>query len=128
MKEAIKKVLLWLLGLLVIVIVIGVITLFIRFPFEKSEDEIPAAEIQFHEIALCEADSDCIVVDRDHCCGSTKYAINKEHLNLYDSKTEWQSVNDPQICSIIAQCADDSYVTQATCENDGLEKRCILVY
>jgi hypothetical protein len=78
------------------------------------------------EIDICEKDSDCIVVSYDHCCGSTKRAINKKYKILYFVKKDWQSFSGP--CHLMGICPDDSEVTEAICKTHDGQMRCGLKY
>ena len=81
-----------------------------------------------NNLDICKFDSDCIVVDYNHCCGASKRAINKEYLVQYDNHSEWKTFNDPEICAVIGQCALDNYVSQSICKDGATGKRCVLVY
>mgnify|MGYP003971964845 CR=1 FL=1 len=68
-------------------------------------------------ISSCSINKDCLIVPYNHCCGSTKRAINKKYLDEYNAHPEWQKFNDVQACSIIGQCPDDSNINKTECKN-----------
>lgn len=84
--------------------------------FEKSVTE--------KDLDLCVQDKDCIIVPHNHCCGSTKKAVNRDYLDIYNSHPEWQKFDDGYVCARIGICPDDSNVNSARCE----DARCVLVY
>jgi hypothetical protein len=77
---------------------------------------VDPARISENDLAFCEGDADCIVVPYDHCCGSTKRAINKDYLNTYNDHSEWQMFNDPTTCAVIGACRDDTNLDSALCQ------------
>lgn len=79
------------------------------------EDCPPPSE---QELGLCTSDLDCTVVPYQHCCGSTKRAINVGYQWLYEATPEWQVYDAPE-CAMIGSCMDDSAVTVALCEFEG---------
>lgn len=89
-----------------------------------SVEELDRIEEQ--DIDICRSDFDCIVVPYNHCCGSTKRAIDKKYLELYQSKPEWQTFKGS--CHLMGLCPDDSHVTQAACERRNETSRCLLKY
>jgi hypothetical protein len=79
------------------------------------------------EIDICEQSSDCVVVPYDHCCGSTKRAINKKYKTLYITKPSWQKFMDSG-CHLMGICPDDSKVTEAFCEKYDNQMKCRLKF
>lgn len=124
MKEFLKK-------RAVLLITILVTVLFVVTVFNLLTDDSGGAAEEFSEIGqedidICEVSSDCIVVPYSHCCGSTKRAINKKYKTHYDKNPSWQKFDDPQACSLIGVCPDDSQVTEAVCEASDPVSRCRL--
>lgn len=77
-----------------------------------------------NNLESCNSDQECIIVNYNHCCGSTKRSINKDYLIQYNSHPEWQVFNNQSICELIGQCLQDTNVTQSKC----VDSRCQLVY
>lgn len=112
-------------------IIIVVISIFIyqtsnnKRQAEKTIDDY--SMVKESEIDICKQNSDCIVVPYDHCCGSTKRAINKKYKTIYFTKPSWQKFIGP--CHLMGICPNDSKVTEATCENyDDNQMKCKLKY
>jgi hypothetical protein len=82
----------------------------------ECSSTVDPARISQNDLSLCQQDEDCIVVPHDHCCGSTKTAINQRYLDVYNDHPEWQVFNDPATCAVIGVCPDDSGVENALCE------------
>jgi hypothetical protein len=123
--ELVKKALLFAIA---IIIVLALSAYLQRVPGEWGERVDEFADVEEQDLSVCLKDSDCIVVQYQHCCGSTKRAINKKYLDLYNSKPEWQTF-DGAGCEFIGICPDDSYVTDATCEaDDGYQGQCRLQF
>lgn len=96
---------------------------------KDAQDLIDQEQINEDELNLCSSDSDCVVVSYNHCCGSTKRAINKEYISEYNNNPEWQKYDNPETCAMIGICAEDSDVDFAECDDlDDGTKRCQLVY
>ena len=73
-------------------------------------------EITEAQLDDCTQNDGCIVVSHQSCSGSTKKAINKKYLELYNSKPEWQKTDDPEICARIGMMPfDDSKYKSAIC-------------
>ena len=72
----------------------------------------------------CTTDAECIVVPYDHCCGSTKRAINADHRDEYDAHPAWQSYHEED-CAVMGACQLAADVTEATCDPGGT---CRLVF
>lgn len=68
------------------------------------------------DIAACKIDSDCVIVPHNHCCGSTKMAINKKFLTAYGKNKAWQKFDTASTCAVIGQCMSDADVTDTKCE------------
>jgi hypothetical protein len=76
----------------------------------------------------CTENTDCMVVDYSHCCGSTKRAINKKYLDAYESHPEWQTFNG-SLCAVMGMCRPDQNVKTAVCEEySNGDKECALEY
>lgn len=73
--------------------------------------------IKEYDIIKCEKDSDCVVVPYKSCCGSTKKAINKMHLRLYNKTPAWQKFDNPGTCALIGACMSDEKVKEAKCSS-----------
>lgn len=84
--------------------------------------------VEERDIVVCEKDSDCIIVPYEHCCGSTKRAINRKYVELYFSKPEWHKFFDSGLCAVIGRCASDTSVTKAACEKSDDRKICRLQF
>jgi len=96
---------------------------------ENNAGAEKVAEITENMLNMCEQDDDCIIVDHSHCCGATKKAINKIYLKEYNEHPEWQKFFNENSCALIGMCPDDSFVTQASCQQtDGNLKRCQMLY
>lgn len=67
------------------------------------------------DLNRCRTNNDCIIVPYQHCCGSTKKAINKKYLSDYNKNPEWQKFNKP-VCANIGMCAPDDQVKKTKCE------------
>lgn len=95
-------------------------------------DGTPASATPLEEadLATCTADSDCVVVDHQHCCGATKRAIHRDHIDAYEANPDWQVFDDPTICAMGGICRGDSDVTEARCIRDAeaATGRCELVF
>ncbi len=86
----------------------------------ECSSTVDPARISQSDLALCQQDSDCVVVPYDHCCGATKSAINQRYLDVYNDHPEWQSFNDPATCAVIGICPDDSAIDTALCQGSPL--------
>lgn len=84
---------------------------------------VSAHAVQESEITVCKQNSDCIVVPYSHCCGSTKKAINKKYLEIYNQNKEWQKLNNAGLCAVIGQCLSDKNVNEAKCEAERCQLR-----
>lgn len=97
-----------------------------------APDGIPelATPLEEADLATCTEDSDCVVVDHQHCCGASKRAIHRDHIDAYEANPEWQVFDDPTICAMGGICRDDSDVTEARCIRDAeaATGRCELVF
>ncbi len=88
-----------------------------------------SATITEAELADCSWDEDCTIVTYDHCCGSTRRAINAAHVATYEAHPEWQVFDDPATCAVIGACPDDSAVVAAWCYRAGAAQgTCQLVW
>ena len=108
------------------VIVVLVVIVYLQVIPGDSTEDVNVTEVEEQDLSTCRNDSDCIVVPYEHCCGSTKRAINEKYLNIYNSNPEWQVYNGS--CHLMGVCADDSYVTEAICEKQDDVMRCELKY
>lgn len=85
-------------------------------PAKKSTPAPTASATQEQDIVKCEKDSDCIIVPYRHCCGSTKKAINRNFLNLYNKTPEWQKFDNQSSCAVMGVCMSDTKVKDTKCE------------
>lgn len=84
----------------------------------KNSTPAPTASAtQEQDIVKCEKDSDCIIVPYRHCCGSTKGAINKKFLDLYNKTPEWQKFDNQKSCAVMGVCMSDEKVKDAQCKS-----------
>lgn len=90
--------------------------------------KLKSNSVKEEDIDLCNEDSDCIIVKYSHCCGLTKKAINKNFADEYYKHENWQKFDDPEVCSIIGRCPDDSKVNSTECKDMDGKKRCSLKY
>jgi len=79
-------------------------------------------------LADCAQPTDCVVVPYQNCCGSTKRAINKNFLDLYESKPEWRKFDDPKKCAAAGACVSDKSFNAALCVKSGDQGRCQLIH
>lgn len=70
---------------------------------------------QEEDIVKCAKDSDCVIVPYKHCCGSTKKAINKKFLDLYNKTPQWQKFDNQNLCAVMGACVSDEKVKEAKC-------------
>lgn len=70
------------------------------------------------ELVACQNSKQCIVVQHDHCCGSTKKAINKKFKDYYLSMPRLHKTADPETCAMVGMCRDDSAVEEAACKQN----------
>src|SRR6266849_6562772 len=90
-----------------------------------SSSESPDAGVsEPADLAVCEKNSDCIVVPYSHCCGSTRRAINRRYEVEYSKHKEWQSFNDPEQCALMGACPDDKHINKVRCRYN----RCELIH
>jgi|GEM_PF-6264161 len=80
-----------------------------------TDEGCESEEMTAEKVDHCSKDSDCILVPYQHCCGSTKKAINRLHKALYEAHPEWQRFDDPGKCAVMGLCPSDSGVTKAKC-------------
>lgn len=76
------------------------------------------------DIDFCKKDSDCIIVPHNHCCGTTKKAINSKYLGTYMKNPAWQKT-EGGFCANMGVCPSDADVTSAYCGMMGNKKRCL---
>lgn len=126
MKEFLKKRAVLLIAILLAVLL--AVTVFNLLIYDSGGAAEEILEIGQEDIDVCEVNADCIVVPYSHCCGSTKRAINKKYKTHYDRNPSWQKFDDPQVCSRIGMCRDDSQVIEAVCEASDPVSRCRLKY
>jgi hypothetical protein len=86
-----------------------------KFTAVCTEEGCETEEFSAEMVSHCSKDSDCVLVPFQHCCGSTKKAINKRHRALYEKHPEWQKFNDPAKCAVMGMCVSDKDVTKAEC-------------
>ena len=90
---------------------------------QSASSTKPPVTITKAMIDICEQDSDCIVIDYDGCCSSTK-AINKKYRNEYVNHPEWQKDNVD--CAVV-ECMELSDKQSSKCLEDlNSIKRCNL--
>jgi hypothetical protein len=82
---------------------------------DGSEPAGPEDGITEELITACTDSSQCVIVAYDHCCGSTKRAINVKFKAAYDAHPSWQSYHRAD-CSLMGPCLPDRDVTEASCE------------
>src|SRR5229473_671339 len=81
---------------------VALLFLWIAAVWAAGSTESPDAGIsEPADLAVCEKNSDCIVVPYSHCCGSTRRAINRRYEVEYSKHKEWQSFNDPEQCALM---------------------------
>lgn len=95
-----------------LVAIIGIVAFLLIFISEYTQDKETAEP---SDLRSCKVDSDCVIVPHDHCCGSTKKAINIKYLEEYNDHPEWQSFHGPE-CAYIGVCISDKDITKAMCE------------
>ena len=85
--------------------------------FQKKSSAIPA------DIDVCEKDTDCVIVPHQHCCGTTKKAINSKYLGDYKKNPSWHKTEDGS-CAVIGQCLPNDDVKESHCAKLSNGKHC----
>ena len=104
---------------------VALLFLWIAAVWAAGSTESPDAGVsEPADLAVCEKNSDCIVVPYSHCCRSTRRAINRRYEVEYSKHKEWQSFNDPEQCALMGACPDDKHINKVRCRYN----RCELIH
>ncbi len=113
-----------------VIVIIAVIALVFGgyYLYQYNYNSSKVSLSSYEDIDICDNDTDCIIVPYQHCCGSTKKAINKMYLKHYEEHPEWQTFKNPIVCQMMGFCPEDTDVEKSSCQTVESAKRCRLVF